>query len=89
MLVMFMQIFYPTYKLLSLHIVSGKWDCFVSGGLAVGFGILETAIKEVAEEASVVGELVKKLVPAGCVRCVKKMKHLIYIYYKLKRNSSY
>ncbi|CAG9560342.1 unnamed protein product [Danaus chrysippus] len=45
----------------------GKWDCFVSGGLAVGFGILETAIKEVAEEASVVGELVKKLVPAGCV----------------------
>ncbi|XP_045764390.1 uncharacterized protein YJR142W [Maniola jurtina] len=45
----------------------GKWDCFVSGGLAVGYGILETTIKEVAEEASVVGELVKKLVPAGCV----------------------
>lgn len=45
----------------------GKWDCFVSGGLAVGFGILETTIKEAAEEASVEGELVKKLVPAGCV----------------------
>ncbi|XP_041976587.1 uncharacterized protein YJR142W [Aricia agestis] len=45
----------------------GKWDCFVSGGLAVGYGIMETAIKEVAEEASVVGDLAKKLVPAGCV----------------------
>ncbi|XP_049866150.1 uncharacterized protein LOC126366864 [Pectinophora gossypiella] len=45
----------------------GKWDCFVSGGLAVGYGILETTIKEAAEEASVEGELVKKLVPAGCV----------------------
>ncbi|CAF4777260.1 unnamed protein product [Pieris macdunnoughi] len=45
----------------------GKWDCFVSGGLAVGYGIMETAIKEVAEEASVIGDLAKKLVPAGCV----------------------
>ncbi|CAG9126967.1 hypothetical protein JYU34_016326 [Plutella xylostella] len=45
----------------------GKWDCFVSGGLAVGYGILETTIKEAAEEASVQGDLVKKLVPAGCV----------------------
>ncbi|CAH0727874.1 unnamed protein product, partial [Brenthis ino] len=45
----------------------GKWDCFVSGGLAVGYGNLETCIKEVAEEASVMGELAKKLVPAGCV----------------------
>ncbi|XP_063360919.1 uncharacterized protein LOC134650028 [Cydia amplana] len=45
----------------------GKWDCFVSGGLAVGYGILETCIKEAAEEASVEGELAKKLVPAGCV----------------------
>lgn len=45
----------------------GKWDCFVSGGLAVGYGILETTIKEAAEEASVTGDVVKKLVPAGCV----------------------
>ncbi|KAI5643825.1 NUDIX domain-containing protein [Phthorimaea operculella] len=45
----------------------GKWDCFVSGGLAVGFGVLETTIKEAAEEASVEGELAKKLIPAGCV----------------------
>lgn len=50
------------------NIFSGKWDCFVSGGLAVGYGILETTIKEAAEEASVEGDLVKKLVPAGCVR---------------------
>lgn len=50
--------------------IAGKWDCFVSGGLAVGYGILETTIKEAAEEASVQGELVKKLVPAGCVRYV-------------------
>lgn len=40
----------------------------MSGGLAVGYGILETTIKEAAEEASVEGDLVKKLVPAGCVR---------------------
>lgn len=46
----------------------GKWDCFVSGGLAVGYGILETCIKEAAEEASVQGDLATKLVPAGCVR---------------------
>lgn len=45
----------------------GKWDCFVSGGLAVGFGILETTIKEAAEEASVEKDLAKKLIPAGCV----------------------
>lgn len=45
----------------------GKWDCFVSGGLAVGYGILETTIKEAAEEASVEKDLAKKLVPAGCV----------------------
>lgn len=37
----------------------------------MGYGILETCIKEVAEEASVMGELAKKLVPAGCVRYVK------------------
>lgn len=42
----------------------------MSGGLAVGYGILETTIKEAAEEASVEGDLVKKLVPAGCVRYI-------------------
>ncbi|GBP42013.1 Uncharacterized protein YJR142W [Eumeta japonica] len=45
----------------------GKWDCFVSGGLAVGYGILETTMKEAAEEASVEGDLATKMVPAGCV----------------------
>ncbi|KAL4710579.1 hypothetical protein ACJJTC_008981 [Scirpophaga incertulas] len=45
----------------------GKWDCFVSGGLAVGYGILETTIKEAAEEASVTGDIAKNLIPAGCV----------------------
>lgn len=40
----------------------------MSGGLAVGYGILETCIKEAAEEASVQGDLATKLVPAGCVR---------------------
>lgn len=34
----------------------------------MGYGILETTIKEAAEEASVGGDLVKKLIPAGCVR---------------------
>lgn len=56
--------------MLNNNLSIGKWDCFVSGGLAVGYGVLETTIKEAAEEASVEGDLVKKLVPAGCVRYV-------------------
>ncbi|EDV34874.2 uncharacterized protein Dana_GF15848, isoform B [Drosophila ananassae] len=45
----------------------GKWDNMVGGGLSVGFGIKETAIKEAAEEASIPKDLVKNLVSAGCV----------------------
>ncbi|XP_022223125.1 uncharacterized protein YJR142W isoform X1 [Drosophila obscura] len=45
----------------------GKWDNMVGGGLSVGFGIKETAIKEAAEEASIPCDLVKNLVSAGCV----------------------
>lgn len=45
----------------------GKWDNMVGGGLSVGFGIKETAIKEAAEEASIPTHLVKNLVSAGCV----------------------
>lgn len=44
-----------------------KWDNMVSGGLAVGFGIRETAIKEAAEEASIPESLAQKIVSAGCV----------------------
>lgn len=51
----------------------------MSGGLAVGFGIMETAIKEVAEEASVVGDLAKKLVPAGCVRLVNNVILILFV----------
>lgn len=45
----------------------GKWDNMVGGGLSVGYGIEETAIKEAAEEASIPSELVKNIVSAGCV----------------------
>lgn len=45
----------------------GKWDNMVSGGLSVGYGITETAVKEAAEEASVPASLVTGLVPSGCV----------------------
>lgn len=45
----------------------GKWDNMVGGGLSVGYGIKETAIKEAAEEASIPDDLVKNLVSAGCV----------------------
>lgn len=45
----------------------GKWDNMVSGGLSVGYGITETAHKEAAEEASIPAELVRDVVPAGCV----------------------
>lgn len=40
----------------------------VGGGLSVGFGILETAIKEAAEEASVPSSLANTMTPVGCVR---------------------
>lgn len=45
----------------------GKWDNMVGGGLSVGYGIKETAIKEAAEEASVPEYLTKNLISAGCV----------------------
>lgn len=45
----------------------GKWDNMVGGGLSVGYGILETAVKEAAEEASIPDNLIKNLVSAGCV----------------------
>lgn len=45
----------------------GKWDNMVGGGLSVGYGIKETAVKEAAEEASIPSDLVKHIVSAGCV----------------------
>jgi 8-oxo-dGTP pyrophosphatase MutT (NUDIX family) len=44
-----------------------RWDNMVSGGLSVGYGIRETAIKEAAEEASIPESLAEKIVSAGCV----------------------
>ncbi|CAG9802872.1 unnamed protein product [Chironomus riparius] len=44
-----------------------KWDNMVSGGVSVGYGIKETAIKEAAEEASIPESLAQKIVSAGCV----------------------
>lgn len=43
------------------------WDNCVSGGLSVGFGILETAIKEAGEEAGIPLHLLGKLKSAGCI----------------------
>ncbi|CAB3364682.1 Hypothetical predicted protein [Cloeon dipterum] len=46
----------------------GKLDNMVGGGLSVGFGILETALKEAAEEASIPRSILdQKLTPAGSV----------------------
>lgn len=45
----------------------GKWDNMVGGGLSVGYGIKETAVKEAAEEASIPKDLVQNLVSVGCV----------------------
>ena len=39
----------------------------MSGGLSVGFGINETAIKEAGEEASIPNNLIAKLKSVGCV----------------------
>lgn len=46
-----------------------KWDNMVSGGLSVGYGIRETAIKEAAEEASIPESLAQKIVSISC--CVQ------------------
>ncbi|XP_063226883.1 uncharacterized protein LOC134533319 [Bacillus rossius redtenbacheri] len=45
----------------------GKLDNMVGGGLSVGYGVVETAHKEAAEEASLTAELLRGLRPAGCV----------------------
>ncbi|XP_014258449.1 uncharacterized protein YJR142W [Cimex lectularius] len=45
----------------------GKWDNMVAGGLSVGYGVLETAHKEAAEEASIPPSLLKNLTSVGCV----------------------
>lgn len=45
----------------------GYWDNMISGGLSVGFGINETAIKEAGEEGSIPSNLLTKLKSAGCV----------------------
>jgi 8-oxo-dGTP pyrophosphatase MutT (NUDIX family) len=39
----------------------------VGGGLSVGYSIMETAIKESAEEASIPEHLTQKLASVGCV----------------------
>jgi len=49
----------PTYP--------GKLDNFVSGGLTEGRGVLETAIKEAAEEAGLTDQLATGLQPCGTV----------------------
>jgi 8-oxo-dGTP pyrophosphatase MutT (NUDIX family) len=46
---------------------AGKLDNMVGGGLAVGYSILDTALKEAAEEASIPDDLLTKLVPVGTV----------------------
>jgi len=43
------------------------WDSMVSGGLSVGYGINETAIKEAGEEAGIPNHLIAKLKSSGCV----------------------
>jgi 8-oxo-dGTP pyrophosphatase MutT (NUDIX family) len=52
----------------------GKLDNMVGGGLSVGFGILETALKEAAEEASIPRSILEqRLTPAGSVSSVAKI----------------
>ena len=45
----------------------GKWDNFVSGGLSVGRGVADTAVKEANEEANVPKELAQTMTQAGSV----------------------
>ena len=47
-----------------------KWDNFVSGGLSVGRGVADTAVKEANEEANVPQELARTMTPAGSVSYV-------------------
>jgi len=45
----------------------GKLDNMVSGGIAVGFGPIETMMKEAQEEASIPDHLLSRITPAGTV----------------------
>ena len=45
----------------------GKWDNFVGGGLSVGNGVFDSAIKEAHEEANVPQDIAKNIVSGGCV----------------------
>lgn len=45
----------------------GEWDNLVGGGLAVGYSVQETAVKEAAEESSIPSAILKNLVSAGSV----------------------
>ena len=45
----------------------GKWDNMVGGGLSVGHSVLETALKEADEEASIPPHLLANLKAAGSV----------------------
>ncbi|GAB6026021.1 hypothetical protein CHUAL_011984 [Chamberlinius hualienensis] len=45
----------------------GKLDNMVSGGIAVGYDIMDTVRKEAAEEASIPPHLIERLQPAGAV----------------------
>lgn len=45
----------------------GKWDSMVAGGLSVGHSVLDTALKEANEEASIPSHLLANLKAAGSV----------------------
>jgi 8-oxo-dGTP pyrophosphatase MutT (NUDIX family) len=45
----------------------GKWDNMVAGGLSVGHSVLDTALKEAEEEASIPAHLLANLRSAGSV----------------------
>lgn len=44
-------------------------DNMVAGGIATGFGIKETMVKECWEEAQIPEEIAKNVRPVGCIRC--------------------
>ena len=45
-----------------------SWCCQCAGGLTGGMGVLDCAIKECQEEASIDSELLKSLKSVGCIR---------------------
>lgn len=56
------------------RVAPGKLDHMVAGGLGHGYGVMETLIKEAAEEAAVPAEMARRALPVGALTYLCEME---------------